>query len=74
MVMGRPQRKRAGVALAAASVLSSGGAVGPGGSSGGCGSGARVVEAHLVRRVDMVHVDHVFSCKWQFFIVLLWKC
>ena len=72
MVMGRPQRQRAGVTLAAASVLSSGGAVGPGG--GGCGSGARVVEAHLVRRVDMVHVDHVFSCKWQFFIVLLWKC
>ena len=71
MVMGRPQRQRAGVTLAAASVLSSGGAVGPG--SPGCGR-ARVVEAHLVRRVDMVHVDHVFSCKWQFFIVLVWKC
>ena len=57
MVMGRPQRQRAGVTLAAASVLSRG-AVGPGGSSGG---GARVVEAHLVRRVDMVHMDHVLS-------------
>ena len=56
MVMGRPQRQRAGVTLAAASVLSRG-AVGPGGSRGG----ACVVEAHLVRRVDMVHMDHVLS-------------
>ena len=71
MVMGWPQRQRAGVTLAAAASVLPRGAVAPGGGGGG---GARVIEAHLVRRVDMVHVDHVFSCKWQFFIVLLWKC
>ena len=57
MVMGGSQRQRAGVALAA-SVLRRG-AIGPGGGGGS----ARVVEAHLVRRVDMVHVDHVLACK-----------
>ena len=58
VVMGWPQRQRAGMTLAAAAVLSRGAAV----PSRGGGGGARVVEAHLVRGVDMVHVDHVFSC------------